>query len=40
MSDGFVVEKVCYLCLYVGMIWEVDEFFGVNVGLVVVEIEL
>lgn len=37
---GGLIDKCCYLVEYVGLIWEVDEFFGDNVGLVVVEVEL
>jgi len=40
MSDGPVVEKIRHLCPHEGMTWEVDEFLGANVGLVVAEIEL
>lgn len=35
-----IIEKHRYRIAYDGMIWEVDEFLGENVGLVVAEIEL
>ncbi len=35
-----VIDKVRYRIPYAGMVWEVDEFFGDNAGLVVAEIEL
>ena len=35
-----LVEKVRRHIDYAGHVWEVDEFFGVNAGLVVAEIEL
>lgn len=37
---GGLIDKCWYLVEYGGWVWEVDEFFGDNVGLVVVEIEL
>ena len=35
-----IIEKVRYRVPYAGRIWEVDEFFGANAGLVVAEVEL
>lgn len=35
-----LIEKTRTRILYEGMTWEVDEFFGDNLGLVVAEIEL
>lgn len=35
-----LIEKVRYRIPHEGMIWEVDEFFGENAGLVIAEIEL
>ncbi len=35
-----VIEKTRYRILDNGMMWEVDEFYGDNAGLVVAEIEL
>lgn len=44
MLDGLaerpIIEKKRYKIPYAGLIWEVDEFFGVNQGLVVAEVEL
>ncbi len=40
MSDGPVLEKKRYRVKYEEHIWEIDEFFGENKGLVVAEIEL
>lgn len=35
-----LIEKKRYRIQHQGMLWEVDEFFGANAGLVVAEIEL
>jgi adenylate cyclase len=35
-----IIEKVRYRIGYAGKIWEVDEFFGENEGLILAEIEL
>jgi adenylate cyclase len=35
-----LIEKTRYRITHAGMLWEVDEFFGENQGLVVAEIEL
>jgi adenylate cyclase len=35
-----IIEKTRYKIPYDGFIWEVDEFAGVNAGLIVAEIEL
>ena len=35
-----LIEKKRYKIEYAGFIWEVDEFFGENEGLVVAEVEL
>ncbi len=40
MCDGPVIQKVRREFLHEGFVWEVDEFFGDNAGLVVAEIEL
>lgn len=40
LSDGPVIEKVRRVIQIDGATWEVDEFLGENVGLVVAEIEL
>lgn len=40
LCDGPVIEKFRYVLEYKGMTWEVDEFQGANLGLVVAEIEL
>nr|WP_321467631.1 CYTH domain-containing protein [uncultured Desulfobulbus sp.] len=34
------IEKIRYTIPFAGFLWEVDEFLGVNQGLVVAEIEL
>jgi len=34
------IEKKRYTIPYHGFIWEIDEFFGLNTGLIVAEIEL
>ena len=44
MLDGLVekpfLEKTRYIVLVDGIIWEIDEFEGDNLGLVVAEVEL
>ena len=35
-----LIEKTRYRIAHEGMIWEVDEFFGENAGLLIAEIEL
>ncbi|MCC0178630.1 CYTH domain-containing protein [Waterburya agarophytonicola K14] len=35
-----IIEKVRYQVNYGGLIWEVDEFFGENQGLIIAEVEL
>lgn len=44
MLDGLaerpIIEKKRYKIPYAGLVWEVDEFFGVNQGLIVAEVEL
>lgn len=40
MSVGFIVEKIRHRLCYRGKLWEVDEFFQENSGLVVAEVEL
>ncbi|WP_114194306.1 CYTH domain-containing protein [Edaphovirga cremea] len=44
MLDGLaerpIIEKKRYKIPYAGLVWEVDEFFGVNEGLIVAEVEL
>ena len=40
LCDQPLVEKARRRIDYAGHVWEVDEFFGVNAGLVVAEIEL
>ncbi|WP_147821029.1 CYTH domain-containing protein [Salidesulfovibrio onnuriiensis] len=40
LAEKPIIEKARYKIKFEGFIWEVDEFFGVNAGLVVAEIEL
>jgi adenylate cyclase len=40
LSDGPVVEKIRHVVDHQGLTWEVDEFLGDNLGLVVAEVEL
>ncbi len=40
LSPGEIIEKNRYTFEEKGSVWEVDEFFGANSGLVVAEIEL
>ena len=34
------IDKIRYSIAYQGFVWEVDEFLGINLGLIVAEIEL
>jgi CYTH domain-containing protein len=40
VCDRPQIEKYRYKIPYAGLVWEVDEFFGGNAGLVVAEVEL
>lgn len=40
LCDGPLIDKTRYTLNHAGHVWEVDEFFGDNAGLVVAEIEL
>jgi adenylate cyclase len=40
LCDGPLIEKTRRKIEYAGLVWEVDEFFGDNQGLVVAEVEL
>lgn len=37
---GAIIQKGRHTVMYKGLEWEVDEFFGVNEGLIVAEVEL
>jgi CYTH domain-containing protein len=38
--EGPLIEKIRHTFADAGMIWEIDEFYGANEGLIVAEIEL
>ncbi len=40
LAEKPLIEKTRYRIPYAGLIWEVDEFFGENSGLIVAEVEL
>lgn len=40
LAEKPLIEKKRYKISYAGLVWEVDEFFGENEGLVVAEVEL
>ncbi|MBP8130880.1 MAG: CYTH domain-containing protein [Candidatus Hydrogenedentes bacterium] len=40
LCQGYLVEKTRYRIAFGGHVWEVDEFHGLNAGLLVAEIEL
>ena len=40
LCEGPLIDKKRYKISHAGLIWEVDEFFGDNAGLVVAEVEL
>lgn len=35
-----LIEKIRYKTVFKGLVWEVDEFFGENQGLIIAEVEL
>lgn len=40
LAEKPIIEKARYKIQHEGLVWEVDEFFGVNEGLIVAEVEL
>ena len=40
LAEQPIIDKKRYKIPFDGLIWEVDEFFGVNEGLIVAEVEL
>ncbi len=40
LCEGGLIEKRRYTLSYDGMLWEIDEFFGDNEGLIIAELEL
>ena len=40
LCEGPLIEKFRYKIPYQGLVWEVDEFQGQNLGLVIAEVEL
>ena len=40
LAEKPIIEKKRYKIPFEGLIWEIDEFFGVNAGLIVAEVEL
>lgn len=40
MCNGPLIEKTRHFVRHAGHLWEIDEFFGDNAGLIVAEIEL
>ena len=40
LAEKPVIEKNRYKVYYKGLVWEIDEFFGENRGLIVAEVEL
>ncbi|MFC0225283.1 CYTH domain-containing protein [Serratia aquatilis] len=40
LAERPIIEKKRYKIPYGGLVWEVDEFLGVNEGLIVAEVEL
>ena len=40
LCAGPLIEKTRYVVEFAGFIWEIDEFKGINEGLIVAEIEL
>ena len=40
LCEGPLIEKIRHVIVHEGRTWEVDEFLGENLGLVVAEVEL
>jgi len=40
LAEKPLIEKMRYAIPVGGLVWEVDEFFGENAGLIVAEVEL
>lgn len=40
LAEKPLIEKIRYKVPFAGLIWEIDEFFGDNAGLIVAEVEL
>ena len=40
LAEQPIVEKIRYKIALDGLVWEIDEFLGVNKGLIVAEVEL
>ena len=40
LCDGPLIDKIRHRVDHAGLVWEIDEFFGDNAGLVVAEVEL
>lgn len=40
LAEKPIIEKNRYKVVYDGLVWEIDEFLGVNAGLIVAEVEL
>lgn len=40
LAEKPIIEKSRYKIKYGDLVWEIDEFFGVNEGLIVAEVEL
>ncbi|WP_017651424.1 CYTH domain-containing protein [Fortiea contorta] len=40
LCDRPIIEKTRYKVEYGGVVWEIDEFAGVNQGLIIAEVEL
>lgn len=40
LCSGAVIEKIRHHAHLGGLLWEIDEFLGANVGLIVAEVEL
>ena len=40
LCKGPFIEKTRYRIAFEGLVWEVDEFHGENLGLIVAEVEL
>ncbi len=39
-SIGYIIEKIRHIVWYQDQRWEIDEFLGVNEGLIIAEVEL
>lgn len=40
LCEKGIIDKIRYLIRYNGLVWEVDEYYGIHKGLVIAEVEI